>query len=264
MAMLTGNIGAINDKDGNPVDLSARSDGGGKQFRLVKPGYYTATIEGLAFPTPNYSKSGNHKNPDHPEGKWLYWRLTPTVRLHNDNGTLINRQDVQLGTVDKNGNYIRPDGDTTKPAMWSTGQFFLRALGLLIGNNGVYSHSFDPDLIEGRVVRVHVAVGGYRKGEKSYTPEEITNMLRATNNGQGYEFEDIPELVALYNSDNNLTGDNELKTKNVITGYYNLNAQEIEESGYYVDEMGGVYLSEQVYKVYLDRVANPLPPSDPF
>lgn len=263
MAMLTGSIGAINDKDGNPIDLNARPEGESKAFRLVKPGYYTAVIEGLAFKQ-NFGKSGVHKNPDRPDGKWEYWLLTPTVRLQNENGTLINRQDVQLGTV-KNGQYIRPDGDTTKPAMWSTGQFFLKALGLLIGNNGVYSHAFDPDLIEGRVVRVHVAVGAYRKGERSYSPEELTKMLTETNSGQGYDFEDIPELVALYNTDNSFTDDDsKLKTKNVITGYYSVGKQEIDDKGYFVDEMGGVYLSEQVYNVYLDRMNNPPPEVDPF
>lgn len=263
MAMLTGSIGTITDKEGKPVDLSARPEGESKAFRLVKPGYYTAVIEGLTF-KPNYGKSGSYINPDRPDGKWEYWQLVPTVRLQNENGTLINRQDVQLGTV-KNGQYFRPDGDTTKPAMWSTGQFFLRALGLLISNNGVYSHSFDPDLIEGRVVRVNVGVGGYRKGERSYTPEEMTKMLTDTNNGQGYEFEDIPELVALYNADHGYTDDDtKLKTKNVILGYYSVGKQEIEDKGYYVDDMGGVHLSEQVYNVYLDRVANPPPEVDPF
>jgi hypothetical protein len=262
MAMLSASIGEIKDKDGKPVDLSAKAGGDSKAFRLVKPGYYTAVIEGLAFHE-NPGKSGTYINPNRPDGKWVYWRLTPSVRLQNENGTLINRQDVQLGVVE-NGQYIRPDGDKTKPAMWSTGQFFLRALGLLIGNNGVYTHSFDPELIEGRVVRVQVAVGAYRKGSTSYTPEQLTAMLTQTNNGQGYEFEDIPDLVALYNADNNLTEDDALKTKNVITGYYSVGGKEIEEHGYYVDEMGGVYLSEAVYKVYLDRVANPISDVDPF
>ena len=42
---------------------------------------------------------GAIKNPKSKDGKWTYLKLIPQVRLINENGTLINRQDYTFGVI---------------------------------------------------------------------------------------------------------------------------------------------------------------------
>lgn len=250
MAKITASVGEIKDKDGKDFDPSQRSAGSGRSFQLIEPGFYIAIVRGLKFGSYRAAYKG-YKSPAS-DGKWTYWKLTPDIELVNANRTLINRQDVQIGVVEK-GAFVRPDGDTTKAAIWTAAQYFLAALGLLTTKeDGQFGLDFDPDIITDRVIKVRTDIGGYIKGERGYDAKEMNQMLLEVNEGVPFEFEDVPELIALWNSDNGYDGDICLKPKNIIANFYAPDLRTIGENGFYVDEAtGAVFINELSYNAYL-------------
>lgn len=240
------------DKDGKDITPSTeRSTGGNKSFWLVKPDYYTAVVKGLKFSgDKRWAVKGTKSKAK--DGKWTHWVITPDVVLLNDNKTQINRQDVIIGAVE-DGELVRPDGDTTQSPIWSVALYMLTSLGLIHkAEDGSYPLDFDPDLIANRVVKVRVGVGGYIKNETGFDVKQMHNLLLEQNNGQEYEFEDIPALVDQFNEDNERDGETKLKTKNVITNFYMADASTIEENGYFVAPDGvQTFVSEKDYEKYL-------------
>lgn len=248
MAKLQANVGKITDKDGNAVDPTARSSGNGTAFHLIEPGYALATVTALEM-AEYRAKSGEHRSKDK-DGKWTYVKLTPSFLLHNENGTIINRQDVTVGVRGKSG-FMRPDGDKSKAAIWPQAQYLLGALGLLSKDEeGNFSLDFDTDLIADRVVRVQHDIAGYQKGVRNYDPEALSLALLGANDGNPYTFDDVQDLVAQWNVDNDLDEDNDqrLRLKNVVTGVYPVDEKTIEEGEFFVDPAtGAVFTSLEAF-----------------
>lgn len=254
MAKLNAKVGQIKDKDGNAVDPAKRSAGGGKSFEIIKDDYYLAVVKSLAFGEyrANY-KGAPSKAKDK---KWTYWKVTPSVELLNDNRTIINRQDIQIGVVE-DGSLVRPDGDNSQSAIWTGAQYFLGALGLLKADeNGEFTLDFDPDMIANRIVKVRTGIGAYIKGERGYDVNEVTAMLTEQNNGMEYPHDQIPFLVDQWNEDNGYDDpDVRLKTKNVITNYFAVDLSTVDERGFYLDEgTGAVYVTELDFNRYQQLV----------
>lgn len=262
MAKRTFGIGAPKNKDGSTYDPTARSAGNGSSFKLVEPGYYYAVVQEVSERTDwrKFTANGKTvKNPKHKEGKWEYWSLTPHFVLVNENKTIINRQNFQLGVLDE-GELVRPDKDNSRPAIWAEGQYFLAAVGGLRkedGDDGALRVEFDPDTLCNMVVKVRTGIGGYIKGNRGFTSEEMTALLVEQNDGEPFEFEDIGALIALYNTDNELDqeGAEPLKAKNIIEAVYPVDLRVIEENGYFLDPVtGAVFVSEADYTKYLQLV----------
>lgn len=258
MAKRVVNVGKITDKDGKDFDPNARSAGSGSSFKLIPPDYYFANVQSIKENTDDWRKfSVNGKvleNKKHKEGKWNYWTVTPNFVLINENKTIINRQNFQIGVLD-DGALIRPDGDSSKPVLWAEGQFLLGALGVLHKSEyGEFSIDFDPDLIQNRIVKVKTGIGGYIKGGRGFNHDEMHNLLLEQNDGEEYEFEDIPALIAMYNDDNERTdeADNKLKAKNLVLSVFPVDQKTINENGYFLDEAtGAVFVTELDYDKYL-------------
>lgn len=252
MAKIQANVGRIKDKDGNDFNPDARTAGTGNSFRLIEPGFYVAVLNTLKLGEYRAAFKG-HKS-SAADGKWTYWKITPDITLLNDWGTIINRQDVQIGVME-NGQFVRPDGDTSKSAIWTAAQYFLAALGLLSkDDNGEFTLDFDDATILSRVLKVKVGTGGYIKGERGYSPSEMEAMLLDANDGMPYDFEDIPELIARWNDDNGYDPDSDtcLKPKNVILNYYGLDAKAIADGGFFQPEgSSAVFVTEKDYDLYL-------------
>ncbi len=254
MAKLNAKVGAIKDKDGNAVDPVKRSAGNGRSFEIIPDDYYLAVVKTLTFGEYRAQYKGVKSKAK--DGKWTYWKVTPSVELLNDNRTIINRQDIQIGVVD-NGSLVRPDGDDSKSAIWTGAQYFLGALGLLTQDeNGEFSIGFDPDIIANRVVKVRTGIGGYIKGERGFDVNEMKALLTEQNNGMEYTFDEIPFLVDQWNEDNGYDDpDIRLKTKNIITNYFAVDLATVEERGFYLDEAtGAVYVTELDYNKYQQLV----------
>lgn len=265
MAKITASVGAIKDKEGNSIDPTQRSaGGGGNSFRLVPPDYYLAVVKEVKFGEYRAQYKGFPSKAK--DKKWTYWKLTPSIQLLNDDKTLINRQDIQIGVV-QDGVLVRPDGDTSKSAIWTAAQYFLGAAGLLAqGENGEFSLDFDPDLVANRVIKVKTGVGGYIKGETGYDVAQMHALLLEQNNGMEYDFDDIAGLVDQWNEDNGYTEDDvRLKTKNIVTNFFAVDTASIEENGFYLDEVtGAVFISELDYNDYIrqvDEIANYVEPN---
>lgn len=260
--------GQLKDKNGNAFNPAARSTGAGTAYRIIEPNFYYANITGLTestswrafnskgenFPNTAVDDKGVRVNA---EGKWEYLSLTPNFELFNDNGTIINRQNFQLGVLDADGVLTRPDGDNSKPALWSEGQFLLGAMGLLsTDEEGNFSFSYDPDLILDRVVKIKTGVGGYIKGKTGFDDKQLKAVLEELNDGEEYTFDELFDLVKLYNIDHELEGDAGLKLKNIIVSVYPADERAINENGWFVDPATqAVFTSEVAFDSYNTMVA---------
>lgn len=262
MTRLTGKIENPTNKDGEAVDITARSEAvDNRAFYTVKPDYYNAVVEKLEFNT----YQGNYKgfpNPDSKDGKWTYGKLTPHLRLLNENKTIISRQDVIIGVL-KDGVPYRPDGDKSKAAIWPAAQYLLSALGLFRKSGSDFELDFDTDLIFDRIVRVKTDVAGFIKNEKNFSPEELRGLLTPVNLGVEYTWEELFGLVKEYNLENGYVDEEgkdlndgiKLKTKNVVVNYFGLTAADAEAQGFYFDtDTQAVFLSE-ASKIAYDQAA---------
>lgn len=262
MARIKVGVGAVTDKDGNTVDPTQRSvgGGGGAAFHLIPPDFYYAVVKGMSWDTYRAAWKGVASKAK--DKKWTYGKITPMVELLNDNKTIINRQDFQVGVIDdKTQALIRPDGDTSKPNLWIGAQYLLGALGLLTRDAedpNKFTLDFDPELVSNRIIKVKIGVGGYIKGERGFDVKEMAALLTEQNNGDpNYEFDDIPGLVDQYNDDNDyLDDDIKLKTKNVIVNVYGVDKNAIAEHEWFEDtSTGAVFLSEADKTRYEDLLA---------
>ncbi len=251
---LNSTISAPTDKAGQPIDITQRSEGvDTTKFEIVPPGYYFALVHGLKMDTYQAPWKGV-PNPATADGKWTYVKITPDLELFNANGTVVNRQETTVGVLE-GGNFYRPDQDSTKSEIWVEAQYLLRSLGLLSkGNNGKFVLNFDSELIHDRVVSVRTGVAGYIKGQRTVSAKTLTAMLTEQNQGEAFEFGDIPELVRMYNEDHGT----ELKTKNVIEAYYDVAVVDAQERGWFVEpDSGAVFVSEASWNQYLTDLDTP-------
>lgn len=262
MARMTAKIQAPTTKNGETIDLTAAPTND-RAFATIEPGYYDAVIGGIEA-TEYQAGYEQFKNPDNPDGKWTYLKLTPDVRLLNANRTLINRQGFTFGVI-KDGAPYRPDGKRDQSPIFggaNGAQYMLTALGLFRKTeDGQFEIDFDPSLISDRVVRVRTAIGGYVKGEKSFDSVQFHELMTRMNGGdQNYSFDDIPALVDAYNRENGYVGENgeeitegvRLKTKNVIVGWYPINQSQAIENGWYFDTVSkAVFLTEASYNEFV-------------
>lgn len=259
MARITGKI-EPKDKEGNSVDITARSEGNPKAFALIEPGFYNAVLTQLGFGTYQANLKG-YPNPAQKDGKWTYGKLTPELTLQNENHTQIRKQDTVLGVL-VDGVPTQPRGNGESP-IWKEAQYLLSALGLFVTDGeGVFSLDFDPDLIRDRVIRVGIGIGGYVKGGEhkgNYNPKQITALLTEVNAGLPYEGWQIPQLVNLWNLENGYTNELDeeieegvsLKLKNYVTYYGGLSPKQAEEGGWFFDaETKAVFTTEQARDYY--------------
>lgn len=249
-------VGRITDKEGKAYDPSVRSAGAGNSFKLTPPDYYLATVESLTDQVDDrkFSVNGKQlKNKNNKSGLWTYWSVTPNVVLVNENKTVINRQNFQIGILQDEA-LIRPDGDKDKPVIWSEGQYLLGALGALKHDeDGNFVVDFDPELILNLVIKVKTGIGGYIKSNRGFNADEFHALLLEVNDGEEFEFEDIPALIAMYNDDNELTDDEfKLKAKNMILQVFPVDKKTIVEKEFYLDEeTGAVYISQADFDKFL-------------
>lgn len=270
MAKITAKVGTVTDKDGNAFDPTVRpaTSGGSQHFQLIPSGYSLAVVNGMVLGS--YEGKANGV-----KGKVTYWKVTPDITLMNGNKTIINRQEITLGAV-KNGALYRPDKDSGKPAIWALAKYCLSTLGLLENAvnddgeviEGEFVLDFDTDAIMNRVVKVRVGIGGYIKGEQTFDEKAMTELLLEQNDGNDYTFEEIPALVAQYNEDHEYPTNEGLKTKNIITNFFNVDMATIEEHGFYLEpDTGAVFTNEAAYDSYLslrDSQDSYVEPSDLF
>lgn len=259
MARITGSVKPT-DKDGNAVDITARSDGNSNAFQVIEPGFYNAVVTGLGFGTYQAAFKG-FPNPDAKDGKWTYGKLTPDLTLVNDNHTKITKQDTVLGVLVNNSPF-QPRGNDESP-IWKEAQYLLSALGLFTTDGeGVFTLDFDPDLIRDRVIRVGIGTGGYIKsGERrgNFKPDQLRAMLQEVNAGLPYENHELQGLVKLWNVENGLTNEQDeeieegvsLRVKNYVTNYYGINQATAEANDWFYDyETKAVFTSEQAWQDY--------------
>lgn len=259
MARLTGSI-TPKDKDGNQIDVTARSEGSSNAFKLIDPGFYNAFVSGLGFGTYQAAFKG-FPNPATKDGKWTYGKLTPQLVLDNEEHTQINKQDTVLGVLVDNTPF-QPRGNDESP-VWKEAVYLLSALGLFATDgDGVFKLDFDPDFVKDRVIRVKVGLGGYIKsGEHrgNFKPEQITEMLKTVNGGVPYEGFQIPQLLNSWNFENGLTNELDeeieegvsLKLKNFVVNYYGINEDEASKNGWYFDPITkAVFISEEAFNAY--------------
>lgn len=256
----------VTEKD---VDFSADAPiqmNNGK-YDPVAPGYYTATVTEMKVK----DWQGSYKDPDtktpivnpkSKDGKWPYVSFTTTIVLHNELGTTIT-QDFIFGIVDEEGSPFRPGKSKESPIFGGEigALFLLRSLGL-IQSTDPKTHTvlpFDPATITNRVVSVNVTNAGYVKKVKNFSPVDLAKALKEAMGGQDVPFERLAEAVAKYNELNGYqpNGDQRLRIKNHVIGFYPLTPEQIAVGEFYVDEdTKGVFLSEEDYVNYRDVFSN--------
>lgn len=259
MTRITGSVKPTN-KDGEAVDITARSEGNPNAFQIIDPGFYNAVVSSLGFGTYQAAFKG-FPNPDQKDGKWTYGKLTPTLSLLNENHTQISKQDVILGVLVNNSPF-QPRGNDESP-IWKEAQYLLSALGLFTTDgDGVFSLDFDPDLIHDRVVRVGIGTGGYVKSGElrgNFKPAQLRVLLQSVNGDMPYEDSQIAALVNMWNLEYGLTNEQDeeieegvsLRLKNYVTNFYGVNRSEAEKNGWFYDEATkAVFLSESAYHDY--------------
>ena len=245
---------------------------------LVPAGHYMATVLNVKY------KETQHKhavpNPSHPKGFQTYAKLTPRVQLHDEDETILERQELVLGTLDEDNRLFRPQEDGKSPIWGGDGGalFMLVALGLLSRNDetGTLTLDEDTDDINDQIVRIETSFNGYVKGLSNWDSEKMDAMLNSVYGGIP-PFEAVPALVLLYNTQKHgsviyregvpvedatigdcmeatsdtfasvkaLENDKRLRLQTCIIGWYGLTAEEIAENGYYSAETDSkVYASE--------------------
>lgn len=186
-----------------PAANANKSEAGSgvNRFAVVPEGYYTAVVEAADQSRYTAGQKGL-------QGEFDYLKITPKFVLFNDEdnsprkGTIINRQDWVLGAVNSDGALYRPDGDETRPALYSSAGFLLNALGFVKYEDGkrvVDIETFEPALVAGQVVRVHVKTATFEGKNGQGTKNEIAgvygvregdikNYDLVTNDGEMYFF----------------------------------------------------------------------------
>lgn len=259
--------------------VAAKAGGAGgdpKTWQLIPRGFYYGTVTKLEFGTyDGAAPKSMEKKPA--SGKITYAKLTPTVVLFNDLGTIIGRTDVTLGGWHAKKGLYQPDAASDKPALWPQGKFFLTALGLFEqgAQPGVFDLDFDPAFISDRVVRVAVGWAGYFSEKvgtfaRNYQPAELLKLLYGEEVPAELTPDDLLNAVTDFNfAEDLITEDEEgnikpvkegalLRVKNVITGWYPIAAENVDRHNdendtdwYYDEDSGAVFVNEAAYDLYM-------------
>lgn len=143
-----------------PQVRDANAAGDNSQYATIEPGYYTARVVSAKEGSFRHGFKGQR-------GTFNYSKITPDFVLMNEAGTRINRQDVVMGVVDDEGFLYRPDGDDSKPALFSDAGFLLGAMGFKDADNMVDVGQFSSDLVMGQIITVKVANERYEARDGS-------------------------------------------------------------------------------------------------
>ena len=244
---------------------------------LVPADFYMSTVLKVKY------RETYHKhsvvNPDHKRGFQRYAKLTPMIQLHDENGTMLERQEVVLGVLDEDDILFRPQEDGKSPIWGGEGGalFMLIALGLITRSEetGLLTLDQDTDDIKNQIVRIKTSYNGYIKGKSNWESSQMEEFLATVNNNVMPSFDLIPAYILLYNvqkcgsmiyrdgvivdnpaivdcdlalNENEpnvkaIENDKRLRIQTCITGWYGLTAEEVIEHGYYADGLK-VYASE--------------------
>lgn len=178
-------------------DANAASDNA--QYAVIEPGYYPAVVLKATEGRFNSTMKGQ-------TGKFNYLKVTPDFQLLNENETRINRQDFTLGVVNDSGLLYRPDGDDSKPALYSDAAFLIGAMGFKDEDSNVDLGQFSPKLVMGQVVTVKIVTDTYeaRDGSGPKTKNKIASVyplsdtkaedLELVGNGAGMWFRTDEDL----------------------------------------------------------------------
>lgn len=251
------------DKNGEPVELEAKiTDGAGRRFSVITPNYYPAVMTSMVESVFN-GRDGSVK----------YLKLQPEIALINENRTLINRQDLVVGYWNDATKQLYHN-DPSQSVVWggATGALFLlSAMGLYKKlPNGKFELEYDAKLIQDRPIRVQTGIAGYVKGNN-----QLTNLVSSAKlfgiemNTITYEQSEgrekvwtilqLDTLIQAFNRKYGLSGvgDDTLKTKNVIVGYYPVSKKEIADYHWYLDEATNqVFTTKAGYDWYQDALVN--------
>lgn len=217
------------------------ADGGGRRFSLIDPAFYPAVMTSMTESVYNGQ-----------DGQTQYLKLEPEFALLNENRTLINRQNLTVGYWDDKKKQLYQN-DPSKSVVWGGAigaLFLLQALGLYKKlPNGKYELDYDAKLIQDRPIKVQTGVAGYVKGNTELTRRvswakdfgiEMNTLTNELTEGKSktWSMLQLETLIRAFNDKYGLSGegDDTLKTKNVIVGYYPVNKQDIEKYGWYLDE----------------------------
>lgn len=163
MAKLSLNT-VITNKDGDAIDMY---DGSGvsRMYEIIPEGYYYGIVESVGTGTFKSKKSGVD-----------YLKITPRIRLLNDNGTILDREDLTVSAVRLNDRgevteMYRPDGNKEKTPLFggrgSALQFFA-ATGILTytdDDKGAVSIDADTDQLRGIVIKVLVNTKTFKRND---------------------------------------------------------------------------------------------------
>ena len=167
------------------------------RYGLVPPAKYLAVIKSV--------ESGGFRagygsilNPETEDGKWDYVKVTPTVKLINENNTVISSQDFIIGVVNAAGKLVDPK-NKGNPVIWANfgGAFhFLNAIGSIKEDNLDYN----PEAIEDIVVRVRTFYRGYDSVKNvNYDPDVLMKLLISENDGEKFDGSEVKALLLKYN-----------------------------------------------------------------
>ena len=234
---------------------------------LIPMGTYMATVLSVKY------RETFHKhsivNPSHNKGYQRYAKLIPRIQLHDEDGTILERQELVLGTLDEDDILFRPQEDGKSPIWGGEGGalFMLIALGLMSRdeNTGLLTLDEDTDDIKNQVVRIQTSYNGYIKGKANWDSSDMVDLLEGVSGDAGLVFDTIPAIVLLYNTikcgsiiyrdgsavdkptmpdcqealnlelidTKAIENDKRLRIQTCITNWYGLTEDEAAEYGYY-------------------------------
>lgn len=216
------------------VDRNAVSGGG--NYAVIPGGVYTAVVEKVDEEDWTDKQGFTQVN------------LKPAFALLNDQNTRITRQEFTLCTIDATTRapIIRPGA---KSLIWGTtrgASYLLQSLGLLDVDGNKVKSSLLPAALKNVIVRVNVRPGAYQKGKGELSSRELEALLTAQNLGAKYSDEQLPALLAAYNTDHATS----YVLKNTIVGFYPVGSAEIKARGFFLADNGLVFLDQVAAKEY--------------
>lgn len=229
---------------------------GNEQFFTTQPGDYLATVVQIVDKDPFMSSIPGFENPGTPDGKWPMFKITPTVQLHNERETLIERQDLTIGImVDGVPFSPNPKNSAVYGGWYNNGKSqrggslgaagLLKAVGVMKVVDGEATFTGDTNEVKGAVVWVHTGVGAYSKSGNNFGPDEFITFLTEQNEGKLPPFTEYHIILNKYNEAQGFKGtDKEIKMKNFIMDVWALTDAEVESKGFFRDATGAVYVTK--------------------
>lgn len=204
-------------------------------YKALAPGYYVAVIQEVAEGTFTAKSTGV-----------TYLKWTPTLDVLEKGETIrVGRKDIPVGAVNSRGELYKPAN--SKSLLWSMAQWFLSAQRI----RNIADAS--PAAMIGRVVRIRLDTGGYIKGEASYSPAALRELVG--DFGDVNTFDGLRDAVAAFNNANGYGENAGLKLTNEIIGFYAIKPDAAVEDGYFLADDQSVWLDEETYLLSAARIA---------